>query len=56
MASITPWNSVLFLKSKSATKGKYKMDFATDDSTYFSLSMANPDGSKKQDFRCQFTF
>lgn len=56
MASITPWNSVLFLKSKSAAKAKYKMDFTTDDSTYFSLSMANPDGGNQQEFRCQFTF
>lgn len=56
MASISPWNSMLYLKSKSATAGKYNFLFKSDDETYFTITMLNPDGSNERTFRCDFTF
>ena len=56
MASILPWNGVLYLQSKSANKAKYKFDFKTDDSTYFQLSMLDPAGKNKKELTCHFSF
>jgi hypothetical protein len=56
IASIIPWNGVIFLPSKSANKAKYKFEFKTDDSTYFQLSILDSAGKNKKELTCNFSF
>ncbi len=56
IASILPWNGVTFLKGKTANKANYKFDFKSDDYSWFTVDISEPNSTSKHSLSCRMTF